>query len=356
MKLEDFGGAIHAEHASDEIHVPVKVNGRLIHERPVALSADDLLKLQVPKREMLIETVVSTPGGVLNVGTQKAGKTVLAAQIAIAVASGHALMDYYRVVGQGAVIFVEQDDSDGDLSMKEYLQASPVPTVGLPRYLFTRIKYRFGPDFYSWLESEIVRRKARLVILDSYTALRPHRRGGGDIVKVESEELSVIDALGKRHICTIMVLHHVSKGSFGMDWSDQGAGTFAQNAAVEGQLHIARFSDLPTNAPERLLRGRGRHLAGFEAVLRFRETTLDYEMVLEGAGAPLFPEISQIRKGFDDAVFTPKELYHELGMPRQTCTRVIARLAAADVLTRLGRGEYRLSAAVLRQLGEGPRE
>jgi AAA domain-containing protein len=351
MKLEDIESAIHAEHASDQICAPAHVKGKAARERPVALTVEDLLKLQVPERKMLIETLIPTPGAVLLVGAHKSGKTVLSAQIAIAEASGHPLMDNYRVIDQGAVIVVEQDDPAGDVSMRDYLRASPIPVAGLPFHLFTRIKYRFGPDFYSWLESEIEGREARLVILDSYTALRPHRRSGGDIVKVESDELTLIDALGKRHKCTIMVLHHVSKGSFGMDWSDQTAGSFSIGAAVEGQIHISRFKDLPASAPERLLQGRGRHLEDFQSVIRFRKPTLDYEIVLEGSGAPLFMEILEIKTNFQDRVFSQKDLYQELGMSRSSAFRLTVRLSSAGVLRRQGYGEYQLSAEVLCQLG-----
>jgi len=122
-------------------------------------------------------------------------------------------------------------------------------------------------------------------------------------------------------------------------------------AAVEGQIHVSRFRDLPGSAPERLLQGRGRHLEDFQAVIRFRKLTLDYEIVLEGAGAPLFEELLQVKNEFGDSMFSPKDLYQGLGMARQTATRVISRLISADVLKRHGRGEYQLSAGVLRQLG-----
>jgi hypothetical protein len=370
MSIEDIKAALHAESASDEIHPPdprkqkkpnpngsQKVNGAPEHKsaarapaRPVAMSVEEILALEAPERQMLVETLVPRPGAVMLMGSHKSGKTVLAVQIAIAAASGHPLMDNYRITEKCPVIVIEQDDSAGEISMRDYLRASPVPVRRLPLHLFTKIKQRFGPDFCSWLESEICGREARLVILDSYTALRPHRHPGTDLVKVEQEEVALLDELGKRHNSTIIILHHVSKGSFGMDWSDQGAGTFSIGAASEGQIHIARFKDFPGNAPERLIQGRGRHLDGFEAVIRFRKNTLDYEVVLEGAGAPIFVELCQLRNAFEDRIFSPKECYQELGMSRTNAFRLIGKLTAADVLERQGYGQYRLVPAVLRQL------
>jgi hypothetical protein len=130
-----------------------------------------------------------------------------------------------------------------------------------------------------------------------------------------------------------------------MDWSDQAGGSFSIGAAVEGLIHIARFRDLPGNAHERLVQGRGRHMDGFEAVIRFRRQTLDYEVVLEGPGAPMFVEVRQLQNAFGDRTFRPKDLYQEMSLARASATRLIARLLLAGVLDRVGYGEYRLSAA-----------
>jgi AAA domain len=347
-----------SEDLSDQIEPMPRPNGRAaqaaapkLGDRPVMLSVADLFALKVPKRQMLVETILPQPGLVTMVGSHKSGKTVLAVQIAVAVASGQALMGNYRVTDKGPVIIVEQDDPDGDISVKDYLSASPVPGVlDLPIKTTTRIKYRFGPEFYSWLESEIVRLQARLVILDSYTALRPHRRAGGDIVKVESDELTLINSLGMRNRCTLALLHHVSGGRVSMDWSDQAGGTYAQGQAVNGQIHVSRFRKLGLNAPERLVQGRIRHGNDFAAVVRFRADTLDYEFVLEGSAAPLFPELRRIKKEFGNNSFTPKDLYQTMGISRQTGTELIGSLMQTDALTWLQRGEYRLSEGLAKTL------
>ena len=72
-------------------------SGKPAAGRPVALTVADILGLVAPTRKMLIEKLLPTPGAVLLVGAHKSGKTVLAIQMAVAVASGHALFDYYRV-------------------------------------------------------------------------------------------------------------------------------------------------------------------------------------------------------------------------------------------------------------------
>ena len=76
--------------------------------------------------------------------------------------------------------------------------------------------------------------------------------------------MTQLDDLAKRTGSAIIVVHHDSKGSAGIDWSQKAAGTYAMSAATEAQVHISRFGELEGNAPERLLRVRGRHLEGAE--------------------------------------------------------------------------------------------
>jgi hypothetical protein len=79
-------------------HAPVHGSGTHTNfVRPVVMTVNDLLELAAPERQMLIETIVPRPGAVMLLGSHKSGKTVFAVQTAIAEASGHALMDNYRV-------------------------------------------------------------------------------------------------------------------------------------------------------------------------------------------------------------------------------------------------------------------
>jgi hypothetical protein len=195
-------------------------------------------------------------------------------------------------------------------------------------------------EFLEWLEAQISERALRLIVLDSYTALRGPRGSGVDIVKAEQSDLSMMDELAKRTGPALAIIHHDSKGSAGLDWSSRAAGTFAMGAATEAQIHVSRYAELDSNAPERLVRVRGRHLEGTEMVVRFRKETLDHEHVLEGGAAPLYPLVLQLQTTFETRTFAPKELCHATGVSRATAHRQIDRLFRAGVLTKRGFGEY----------------
>ena len=310
---------------------------------PHVLNVAELLALDVPEPEMLVEGMIPMRGASLTVGAAKSGKTVIMVQAAIAVASGAALFGFYRVLTSGPALIVEQDDPAGAASVKTILQRSTVPVDGIPLYLVPRVPFTFGPELLTWLESQIAARGLRLIVLDSYTALRGPRTASIDIVKAEQSDLTLLDALAKKTGCAIVVIHHSSKGSAALDWSEKAAGTFAMSAATESQIHVARFAELDGAAPERLVRVRGRHSADLEMLLRFRTETLDYEHVLEGGAAPLYPLVLQIQTAFGSDTFGPKELSHATGVGRATAHRQIDRLYRAGVLLKRGFGEYVLT-------------
>ncbi len=247
---------------------------------------------------MVIEGVVPSAGASLIVGASKSGKTLLGVQMALAIASGAPLFEQYRILKPGPVLVLEQDDPAGAASIKDILQRSPIPVDELPFYLVPRVPWVFGPELLDWLGGEIAKLDLSFVLLDSYTALRGQRGANIDIVKREQSDLMMIDELAKKTHAAILIVHHASKGSFGMDWSDRAAGSFAMSAATESQVHVSRFSDLDSNAPERLVRVRGRHTEGVEMVLRFEKETLRYTHVLEGGAAPLYPLLLQIQSEF----------------------------------------------------------
>jgi len=311
---------------------------------PRVLSVADIFALDVREPEMLIAGVLPAAGASLSVGAAKSGKTLDAAQKAIAVASGTALYDFYPVMKPGPILFLEQDDPAGGASLKAILQKSSVPVAAIPFHLVTGVPYQFGPDLLAWLEDQIVGLGLRLVVLDSYTALRGSRPKGIDIVKAEQSDLTQLDSLAKRNDCAILVIHHSSKGSAGLDWSEKAAGTFAMAAATEAQAHISRFPELDGAAPERLVRIRGRHSEDLELVLRFRKDTLDFEHVLEGAAATLYPVLLQLRAAFDKQPFSPKDLSHATGQSIATAHRQIDRLYRSGAIRKRGFGEYVMEA------------
>jgi RecA-family ATPase len=273
----------------------------------------------------------------LIIGRPKSGKSVLSMQIALAVASGRAVFDCYRVLHQGGVLVLAQDDPGSPGSVKDILCKCSMPLADLPFYLVPQVDFYFGIQLIEWLQKKITDCHLRLVILDSYTALRGHRKGGRDI---EQDDLRMLDELAKRTGCAIVLLHHCSKGSAAMDWAQEGAGTYAMGATPEATIHISRFPDLADNAPERLVRVLGRHLSGTQFVLRFVKDSISYEHLMEGEESSVYPLIRDIQAGFGSQQFSAKDLCMHTGVSRATAHRQLGKLYRGGILTKKGNGDY----------------
>jgi RecA-family ATPase len=309
---------------------------------PRILTCDELLETEAPMEKMLFDTFpVPAAGLTLVVGASKGGKTVLGTQLSIAAATGNSLFDYYRVLEKGPVLIVERDDPRGPVALKTQIKLGGC-TVGTPLYTTGESPEGFGPAMIEWLEEQITKLSLKLVVLDSYTAIRAERRGSSDIVKIERAELERLDSLGKRHGCAIILIHHGSKSAADLDWTMSGSGSFAMFAAAEALCHVSRFVD-GDGDPERLVRIRGRHSSDLYLALRFQKQTLGYEYVLEGGAAPLYPLLRRISGEFQKEPFTIKMLMDRTELSKAHAYRQIDRLRRADAVAKLEGNEYVLA-------------
>jgi hypothetical protein len=313
---------------------------------PKVLSCEEIFAVESAVEEMLFEEGYPLParGLTLRIGAARSGKTLLCVQEAVAVATGRPLFDNYRCLRPGAIMIIEADDNSGPAAIQTILKRSGVDPKTPTICMVEKPGFCLGPMFCDWLRNQIVERSLKLVVLDSYTAMRGPRPAGCDFVKVEQSELMQLDALAKEMGCAIVLIHHTSKGSTGLEWAQQGAGSFAITMAVEGQTCLERFADLEPGAKERLLRMRTRHSDEYHLVLRFRKETLNFEHVLDGAASEFYPAIKQIDSELGRTVlFGPPELMQATGVSRATAYRIITRLRHAGALEKVNSGTYRLS-------------
>jgi hypothetical protein len=310
---------------------------------PEILNLTQIEEMKLVQPKHAIQGLVTTPGAWLVLGAMKAGKTILSMQMALDYHAGNDFLGHYKMLESRAALVIEQDDPAGLASIQAILRVYPGLRRPADFNAVAKPDFVLGEGFTEWLEKQIRQREVGLVVLDSYTKMRARRQPGGDIVKQESDDFTLLNTLAQRTGCLILILHHPSKGSVSLDWDQQGAGTFAIGAAVDGLMKITRFRDLPVKAPERLVQVRGRHIQGAEMLVRFKEETLSYDLLLEGSAAQFYPEIQSLKRHFTSRTFAPKDVVNETGMGRSTVHRVIDRLLYGNVLTRRGYGEYALT-------------
>lgn len=300
----------------------------------------------------LIEDLLPRRGLALMTGAQRAGKTIFAAQVAIALATNKPLMGNYRLCANGPVIVMEKDDPAGDATFKDIYDKSDVPKdAPIDYYGKQEIPIALGSGFCEWLEIIIPRAGAVLVVLDSYTALRGERKSGGDIVHIERGEIEELDALAKKLGCLILLLHHESittRSNGTLDWDARGAGTYGMSMAAECQIAICRYRDLSIDSPERLARFRSRHMKEHQMAISYSPKTGLFDHVIDGRSAPFYPLIWDIKRVIHTETFTAKDLEEPLGISRATAFRNVASLTSAGALWRNRDGSYKFSPEVER--------
>lgn len=306
------------------------------------MTSDELVDASIERPSMALEGLLEKNALNIIYGAQKSGKTLFTSQIAIAIAASQkSLFGWYRINIEGPVMFIQADDRNRGASMKDILTRSPLRARGMPFHAIVECGLALGDEFYNWLEAEIKSKGLVFVAMDSWTALRSERHGG-DIVKLEEAELGALSDLAQRMGCTFSLIHHESQGSRrnSFHWSDRAGGTFAATAKPAIQIQVSRFYELDDKAPERLVRVRGRHTGGETLAMRFREETLDHELIMTGSAAEFYPLLEKLKAEFGKNAFKPKDVISATGMGRTTAHKQIETLRRAGEVTRIRFGEY----------------
>ena len=173
-----------------------------------AFTADELLNADLPELKWLVNELI--PVGLVSfAGRPKVGKSWMALQLAIAVASGGRFLD--QQVEQGAVLYIALED--GKRRLKSRLEAMGVEkNSGMP--LTFKTEYRLLnaeglDDLYLDAESGLY----KLIVIDTFG------RAVGQIeVRDYSENVSILaplQSLAQRTDTTILLVDHHSKLSGG---------------------------------------------------------------------------------------------------------------------------------------------
>jgi hypothetical protein len=313
---------------------------------PHLTTVEELFQMQLSRPSEMIEGLITTPGAWVVQGLNKCGKTILCAQVALDFFHGQAWLDEYRMLAKGPVLFVEKDDKGGFASLRDIVNVYPHRNGNMPGFYMVAgpaaQPLTFGPAFFDYLERTIKSNGIKLVVLDSYTALRGSHAPGIDIVKAESYDFGQLDELAQRAGCVILILLHESKGSAHLEWDQRGSGTYAIVHAVSGLIRVDRFRDLPINALERLVQIRGRHVDGAELVVKFNKQRLNYDFVMAGSASSEYVTIQRLKTHLGGQTFAVKDIYQAIGISRATAYRILDRLVFGNVLTRHG-SDYKWS-------------
>lgn len=292
------------------------------------ISASALKRKDFPPLRYAIDGFL-TEGLTLLGGKPKIGKSYMALDFAMAVASGGLALGAVECQ-QGAVLYCALEDNHRRLQrrMKQLYGAEET----WPRDLHfatsaPRLDGGLIDELRNWIESH----DAKLVIIDTFAGVRPRGRGEG--YDADYAALSPLQEMAGEMGVAIMVIHHLRKMQ-GDDPFDTISGTTGLTGAVDAAFVLQRGPQGVT------LYGRGREIEEMEKALEF-----------DGGSWTLLGDASDVRRSEErvailavlsdaSAPIGPKDIADALGKPENNVKQLLFKMLKDGEIKKRGRGQY----------------
>ena len=250
---ETFGDALKADAGTKADDIPNEPDAEPQQEwqGPDPLSAKELASKSVKPLRYLIDGIVLAQNVNLLYGDGGVGKTYLAEQMAVALASGKPLFGHKVIQTPGFLVLGEDDDGP----TKERLEAIcrhygckladiPLTTWCLPGYDITLARVsELGEialyPFFARLRKELEKRRGHFVVLDALADLADLNENNR--IAVNKFLKRVLPPLCRDYEASLLALGHASKSS--MESKTFYSGTTAWNAAVRNRLVLEAPGD-----------------------------------------------------------------------------------------------------------------
>ncbi len=267
-------------------------------------------------------------------GRPKIGKSWLALDVCIAVASGQFCLGERKPV-QGDVLYAALEDNPRRLQRRIDKLLSPFKAPWPERLTLATSWRRLDKggvdDVCQWIESKP---EPRLVVLDTLAGVRPIRTTQGYAEDYES--LATLHRLANEKCVAIAVLHHTRKMEAD-DPLDTVSGTLGLAGCADTVLILNRTSKGTT------LYVRGRDVEEAEHAVSFDKVGCRWTIVGNASEVHRSAERSQILSAFMEAgdVLSPQEITAATGMSPTNVWQMLHRMTADGDVEKVGRGKYR---------------
>lgn len=227
-------------------------------------SALELLAQEFPEPKFIVPGYVGE-GLTILAGRPKIGKSWLALNIAVAVATGSLVLGSVQVEG-GDVLYMALEDTRRRLQvrLKQVLDRDEVPASLHFATECPRIDEKaFERQLDDWLDSQ---ENPRLIIIDVYTKVRPPAVSKETPYESDYRALSPLKRYADSRNVSVLIVHHTRKMS-AQDPFDTISGTTGFTGAADAALVLASDEDGVT------LYGRGRDVEEVSTAVEFEKKT-----------------------------------------------------------------------------------
>ena len=246
------------------------------------------------------------PCGALTIveGDPGCNKSTLLYDLAARVSSGQDMPNCEGSASLGSVLLIS--DEDATMTMRRTLEAN---NVDLDRILMYDKRLAVGiplklPSDIVLLETEIVRSKARLVVLDPITAFV---EGNVNVDQSVRAALGPLAAVAERNRAAIVLVRHLRKGASGSSLY-RGAGSIALVAAARSTLLVGAD---PANNEQRVVAHVKSSLGPLASSLSFKPISKAGGLLVEWLG-PCSYSADEILSAASSEFFALHEAAHVL--------------------------------------------
>ena len=308
---------------------------RLKLNRIEQINGNELLKKKFNPLKWAIEGMIPSGCSIL-AGAPKIGKSRLSLNLCLAVAVENGCALGCIDVVQGEVLYIALEDTQRRL--QERILDAQLGDVDLSNLtVITNIprQHEGGMEYIKWWLDEHT--KARLVVIDTLQRFRKQLSGKGDRYAEDYDVVSEIKSVADKYDVPILIVHHLTKAKDTDDWLNEISGSMGIVGAADTIFSLKRAR---TNMYGIL------HRTGRDVEEK------DFSLKLEEFGWILVDEVENftmpewkrkiIKYLKEHETVTPIELSEAISISLDSAQKNLQRLAKDEIITREGRGKYRL--------------
>lgn len=298
------------------------------------VSAHELASKSFPPIDFIVAGLIPKGLTVL-AGEPKVGKSWLSLDIALSIARGVSCLGD-RSCPQGDVLYLALEDDEARLQWR--IRQILGDRLAWPRCLMLPTEWpRLDNGGIDKLEAWIVEQpNPRAIIIDVYERFRPRGRRAKGSYQSEYDELTLLQALARRHGVAVVLVHHLLKGAGRRNPYQRVMGTTGFVGAADTIILLDRGSN-----QTRLL-ARGRDIGEVDQVVTFDQSSMCWRPSPEQPAISLFPERDRIIAvlAASEKPMKPVEIADKIGSKRDSVRTTLRRMEASGEVARSSYGAY----------------
>lgn len=304
---------------------------RRVRPRLDLIGADDLMGLTFDPIRWIVPDYLPEGFAVL-AGRQKLGKSWLALNIALAVATGGMAMGVIPVEA-GNVLYCDLEN--GRRRVQRRIDTLlPIDRPSLSRLEFTMTAPALDKGLIEALEEWRLRvPDPHLVIIDVLQRVKPAGNAARNSYENDYSAWAPLQTWATTHGVAVLGLHHVRKGGAD-DPLEALSGSNGLPAVADTTLVLDKDGDGST------LYARGRDVEVLDSAMTFDGG--HWTLAGDAAKVRTTSERSAILDALSDATepMTPQEIANTIGAKRNNVDRLLGKMVKDDAVKRAGRGRY----------------